>query len=211
LKEPSPALVISCVALFASLGGTGYAATQLHSGASAAKSKKAAKALTKSDVNKLIATYVKAHHIGAVGPQGPRGLPGGPGIEGKVGPQGPGAKLLASGLMVSGETTTATIGPWTLSFECKTKAKVEAAIKFAGPGSGYQTLSIGPANAEGKVANDNGPINGGIFAVTEGGQLGIKTILISGSTAYLLEYQSTASAGVPFGTCDVVAVATPVS
>jgi hypothetical protein len=57
-QRPSAAMTVACMALFVAMGGTGYATTQL----STAKAKhKKAKALTKADVNKLIAAYVAAH------------------------------------------------------------------------------------------------------------------------------------------------------
>jgi hypothetical protein len=45
---PSPAMVVACIALFAALGGTGYAATQITAGkggsATASKTKRALEA-----------------------------------------------------------------------------------------------------------------------------------------------------------------------
>ncbi len=64
---PSPALVISMVALFMALGGTGYAASQAGGGDHAAAAKNA---------------KVKR------GKRGPRGLPGPRGPQGTQGPQG---------------------------------------------------------------------------------------------------------------------------
>ena len=70
MKRPSPALVVAGLALFASLGGTGYAASQQRSAASTAASKHKAAPLTSKQVEKLIAAYVVHHHIGAVGAAG---------------------------------------------------------------------------------------------------------------------------------------------
>jgi Collagen triple helix repeat (20 copies) len=70
LATPSPALVISMVALFVALGGTGYAASQAGGGDHAAAAKK---------------NNVKH---GKRGPRGLRGLTGPRGAQGAQGPQG---------------------------------------------------------------------------------------------------------------------------
>jgi hypothetical protein len=71
---PSPTLVIACLGLFIALGGTGYAATHLPSGARHALARK---------------HLVKR---GPRGPRGARGLQGLQGLQGIPGPQGnPGA------------------------------------------------------------------------------------------------------------------------
>ena len=67
---PSPALVISMVALFVALGGTGYAASQAGGGDHAAKVKK-----------------INVKH-GKRGPRGLRGLTGPRGAQGAQGPRG---------------------------------------------------------------------------------------------------------------------------
>ena len=67
---PSPALVISMVALFVALGGTGYAASQAGGGDHAAKAKK-----------------INVKH-GKRGPRGLRGLTGPRGAQGAQGPRG---------------------------------------------------------------------------------------------------------------------------
>ena len=70
LATPSPALVVSMVALFVALGGTGYAASQAGGGDHAAAAKK---------------NTVKH---GKRGPRGLRGLTGPRGARGAQGPQG---------------------------------------------------------------------------------------------------------------------------
>src|SRR3954464_8023997 len=92
-RRPSPAFVLAVVAVFASLGGTGYATS------------KTAKPLTKKQINKLIASYVKAHRsalkgpAGAPGGQGVQGVQGVAGASGNDGAAGPGAnRILASGI-----------------------------------------------------------------------------------------------------------------
>ncbi len=99
LRRPSPALVLAGIALFIVLGGTGYAATH---------SKKAAKPVTKAQVNKLVASYVKSHQSQLTGPAG------GPGAAGGVGPQGPGAfRLAASNAHRIDRRPCRDAGPWT--------------------------------------------------------------------------------------------------
>jgi hypothetical protein len=75
---PSPAMVVACMALFVGLGGTGYAATQLHAGGHHQAALSSAK-------------KHKRHRgpTGAVGPQGPQGVPGAPGAVGPAGAGGP--------------------------------------------------------------------------------------------------------------------------
>jgi Collagen triple helix repeat (20 copies) len=88
--RPSPALVIALVALFVSLGGTGYAASQ-GTGAGASKAKTAAKPVTKAQVNKMIAGYLTAHRAelqGATGPGGAAGKNGDAGAKGDAGGKG---------------------------------------------------------------------------------------------------------------------------
>jgi hypothetical protein len=76
-RLPSPAIVIAIIALFVSLGGTGYAASQLSGSptAVAGKSKK-----TKKPVVKTLR--------GKTGPTGPNGPTGATGLSGLTGAQG---------------------------------------------------------------------------------------------------------------------------
>lgn len=112
---PSPALIISLVALFAALGGTGYAATNQDSAVAAKKSK----TLTKRQVNKLIAAYIKTHppragSQGSTGPAGTNGQAGGNGTTGKDGTNGntgltgPGGSTGYSATIIGLNTTTGT-------------------------------------------------------------------------------------------------------
>ncbi len=88
--RPSPALVISCIALFLALGGTGYAASQIVvSTPSYKKAKKSKPKISKKQIEAAVAKYVKAHKKELSGPAGANGAPGPPG---DPGPQGvPGA------------------------------------------------------------------------------------------------------------------------
>ncbi len=105
MPKPSPAFVLSVVALFVSLGGTGYAATKIAKGSIGAKELKA-NAVTADKVRNgaLRLRHFKASErgklhgaagarglIGLTGPAGSRGLQGlvGPaGVRGLVGDQG---------------------------------------------------------------------------------------------------------------------------
>jgi hypothetical protein len=83
LRAPSPAFVISLVALFVALGGTSYAATHLPKNSVGTKQLKN-KAVTPAKIaHKTIALFKGKK--GDTGPQGPQGVQG---IQGQAGPQG---------------------------------------------------------------------------------------------------------------------------
>jgi hypothetical protein len=106
-RRPSAALVISSLALFAAVGGTGYAATTVAGSHATARKghKKTTKALTSAQVNQLIASYFASHAAslhgaaGANGSPGPQGLPGG---AGPAGPPGPTTTTAPSGSTQTG-------------------------------------------------------------------------------------------------------------
>jgi hypothetical protein len=211
MKRPSPALVVAGLALFASLGGTGYAASQLRSPARTAASKHKAAPLTSKQVNKLIAAYVAHHHIGARGPQGPagpQGATGGTGAAGAKGPQGPGAQRIED-LQVGEVTddTFAEVGPWTLTMTCKSTG-VEMVIN--GPDFISYTESFGLLNEPAATASNHGGANGFTSGVGNGYQQGIHAFLTSGSTMEDLSLEITASKGPP-EECEVVGDAIPAS
>jgi hypothetical protein len=85
-RTPSPALVISVVALFVALGGTTYAATSLPRNSVGTKQLKNG-AVTRKKISKNTISGLK----GARGPQGPQGLRGVQGIQGVQGTPGPGS------------------------------------------------------------------------------------------------------------------------
>jgi collagen triple helix repeat protein len=89
LRTPSPALVLAIIALFVSLGGTGYAASQLGSSptAVAAKGGKKNKPKPKTLRGPAGPKGVTGPN-GPIGPTGPQGKEGTPGKEGKEGPKG---------------------------------------------------------------------------------------------------------------------------
>lgn len=209
MKRPSPALVISCVALFASLGGTGYAATQIDTGATAAKAqskhKAAPKFVTSSQVNKLIASYLKSHHVGATGPAGAQGAAGGQGVEGKAGPQGPGAQQINVRSGEAPATKIATFGPWKLTMTCKSTG-TETVIN--GPGSFTFTESFGLTNAV--TSSDDVTVDGFFTGVGNGAQQGMHGYLVSGTTMVELNLETFASKS-PGQLCGVVGDVIPAS
>jgi Collagen triple helix repeat (20 copies) len=74
-KLPSPAMIVACVALFAALGGTGYAAGNLVHKATASSAKAKPKRGPRGK-------------RGPAGPAGPQGAPGPKGTQGPKGDQG---------------------------------------------------------------------------------------------------------------------------
>jgi Collagen triple helix repeat (20 copies) len=92
LKLPSPAMIVACVALFAALGGTGYAAGNLvhKATASAAKAKRGPRGKRgPAGAQGPIGAPGPKGATGAEGPQGPKGDRGAPGDKGETGPAGP--------------------------------------------------------------------------------------------------------------------------
>ena len=87
--RPSPAMVVAIVALVAATTGVAAAAGIPGHAAKTTKAKKHATPLTKAQVNKLIASYVKRHRSSLVGPAGPAGAPGAAGAAGVAGAPGP--------------------------------------------------------------------------------------------------------------------------
>ncbi len=81
MKRPSPALIISLLALFVALGGTSYAVSQLPEKSVGTKQLQNG-AVTAKKIKKATRKALK-------GKRGLRGLPGSPGAKGDPGPQGP--------------------------------------------------------------------------------------------------------------------------
>src|SRR6478736_2080670 len=87
-RRPSPATVISLVALFVALGGTGYAAVQLAPRNSIGSTQVINGSLQKIDLSKKAVTALKGNR-GAQGPAGAPGPVGASGPSGGVGATGP--------------------------------------------------------------------------------------------------------------------------
>jgi hypothetical protein len=200
------------LALFISLGGTGYAASRIDLGASAAKSHKPAP-ITAKQVNKLIASYVSSHHIGAKGPEGKQGAPGasgGQGGQGVKGDPGPGAKRIALDLSSAFPGEKVSFGPWTLLVTC---AASETHISVEGPEYKYaetESLSAGKPGEPGEILN---------FSEERGVETGIASNQQELVSAYI--YSATAmehlevelvdvkEKGALFNSCKVLGSATP--
>src|SRR6185503_14830348 len=86
-RRPSPATVISLVALFVALGGTGYAAVQLAPRNSVGSTQVINGSLQKVDLSKKAVTALKGNR-GARGPAGAQGAAGPAGAAGATGPAG---------------------------------------------------------------------------------------------------------------------------
>lgn len=214
-RGPSPAFVIACTALFASLGGTGYAATHLQSGATIAKSKHkpAPKYVTSAQVSKLIAAYLAAHHLGPPGPEGKQGPAGTgeKGQKGETGPQGPGAKAIRiKAFSASSPTEKVAFGPWTLTNFCGTNEDV---WEVEGPGTFSDTIVRGKPEATATAVNENGAIGSTRLeeSVPSGFQSNVHMIVASGSAMEVLDIEVTAVHEGLFETCEVVGTATPAS
>jgi hypothetical protein len=112
LRAPSPALVISLIALFVALGGTSLAATTLINGKNIQKHTIAKDRLTSKAIKQLKGNRGPAGPRGATGPQGPQGAQGVQGVQGVQGPKGdtgaPGsalgyAEVTGGGTLLSGK------------------------------------------------------------------------------------------------------------
>jgi Collagen triple helix repeat (20 copies) len=93
LREPSPALIISLLALFVGLGGTTYAATSLPANSVGTKQLKSG-AVTRSKISSGTLASLK----GKRGPQGLQGLQGIQGVQGVKGDKGDKGDTGAPGL-----------------------------------------------------------------------------------------------------------------
>lgn len=102
LKPPSPALVISCIALFVAVGGTAYAATSLPANSVGSRQLKKGAVTPRKVAPKTIALFK-----GQTGPPGPKG---GAGPKGDAGPQGPGGSIMTYDASASASPTQTTVG-----------------------------------------------------------------------------------------------------
>jgi hypothetical protein len=197
LRHPSPALVIGAIALFAALGGTGYAAT--HVGGSP----------TKAQVKKLIASYVNSHKSQLTGPAGGAGANGTPGAAGAAGPGA--VRIFAEGTSAQGGALPAgTAGPWTIALQCSGSAP-NATMVVHGPGTGVGTDSISNGGAPATTYVGTPVLADGMnLAVNDGAQLSATIFLRSGSTLYELKFLITAEDGGLFANCSLVGDAIPI-
>jgi hypothetical protein len=224
--RPTPAFVIAVLALFVSLGGTGYAAKQITAGGS--KKKPAAGAVTKAQVNKMIAAYFTAHRAELKGGQGPAGAAGKNGDagtkgtqgdkgdkgekgdqgvrgeKGETGPQGPGAISLTTDLTEIGTHPLATVGPWTVTLTCNPSVP-NSTLTITGPGDLTQSVTSG-----GSTVLGSGAIGAGkSLTVNNNGHLTETGFLTSGTTTYELNIQMLAE-NPTLENCPVFGAAIPV-
>jgi hypothetical protein len=222
--RPTPAFVIAVLALFVSLGGTGYAAKQITTGGS--KKKPAAGAVTKAQVNKLIAAYFTAHRAelkggqgpagtagkngdagakGAQGDKGDQGSKGDQGIrgeKGETGPQGPGAiSLVYAGSSAEvGSQPVATVGPWTVTLLCDASKTPNSTLTIKGPGELTQSSVLFNGSP---VLSNVSTTSGAKIELTNAQQRRAVTgFLTSGATTYELNIQMSAESSL-FQSCPV--------
>lgn len=206
LRRPSPALAIACLALFASLGGTGYAASRLNG--HTARTSKHAKPLTKRAVGKLIAAYFKAHKHALAGATGPRGATGATGAPGARGPAGPGVIPVVATYdsTTSGAHDIALFGGWTVGLACNTSG-ANGIVTIFGPGSYTHSTTLGTSGGPPvSTSVDFGPTNSGgvVLLVNTGEQVADSGFLKVGSTVYQLELQLTATNAGGIETCNLL-------
>lgn len=225
-RRPSPALVLAALALFVALGGTGYATSRLVAKSSPAPH--ATAALSKSQINKLIASYVGKHKgqlRGARGLQGPQGQQGPQGVQGlkgadgaagtngKDGAPGPGAIRINSTIISNTSNQPAgTVGPWTITLSCSSSAP-NASMKITGPGNLSTTSWIASGSSAGTTfVGPFAPIGGGAtYQVNDGAQLAQQIWLQNGSTLYQMNTIMEASNGGLFENCELQGDAIPVT
>jgi Collagen triple helix repeat (20 copies) len=230
-RRPSPALILAALALFASMGGTGYAATR--SGAHhVAKRKTKTKGLSTAQVNKLIAGYVRAHAgqvrgpagpagatgstgsagpMGVAGPKGDPGIPGTPGQPGQPGQpgaQGPGAVPISDTVIGSGaDPSVATFGPWTVAFSCSLSPEQDT-VTVSGPGNYWRSDELGSGSATLNQTSGTLPVS---LTVTNTVGQGSQTLILqSGSMIDHVTLEQTASIPL-FETCGLAGDAIPAS
>jgi Collagen triple helix repeat (20 copies) len=230
-RRPSPAWIVAGLALFASMGGTGYAATRTEAHQVAKHKTKTTKGLSTAQVNKLIAGYVRAHAgqmrgaagpagvIGSAGPAGPTGVagpkgdpgipgqPGQPGQPGAPGAQGPGAVPIADTELGSGsDPSVATFGPWTVSFSCSVSPD-SATVTVTGPGSYWRSDELGTSSVALNQTSGTLPVS---LTVTNAAAQGSQTLMLqSGSVLEHVTLEQTASSGALFENCVLVGDAIP--
>lgn len=210
---PSPAMALAFVLLAAASAGLAAAATTATGPVIAACANKKSGALRLAGKCRRSERAVRWNQTGPRGQAGPGGAsgPAGPaGAGGPIGPQGPGAMQITSS--VTGPRTAfaiATVGPWTVLFECT----VGAAVNILGPGHYYDTRVAGKPGISTPTEThiENGPM--GEAGVTAGVGANEQTAadieLVSGATMYELRLQLTETGSGANNPCTVTGSATP--
>jgi hypothetical protein len=141
MKKPSPALIISCLALFVAMGGTGYAATQLGS--------------RSVQLSQRHHTKAKRGKRGPRGPRGPQGLQGPQGAPGTPGTPGtPGQDAFGTLVYKTGQAIGIPNGEQGFVFaECPSGMHVVGGgIYSEAEPTGEDINSSFPGNSEGEPA-----------------------------------------------------------
>lgn len=129
LRTPSPAFVVSMIALFVALAGTTYAATSLPKNSVGRKQLKKGAVTPPKVARKTIALF--KGQTGPPGPKGDTGPKGDPGPKGDTGPQGPGGKILTYDATAKASPATTTLGTLlgdTVAASCSIPATGEAMV-----------------------------------------------------------------------------------
>lgn len=165
LRAPSPALVISLIALFVALGGTSYAAITLPKNSVGTKQLKNG-AVTKAKINKKTLTALK----GAPGPQGIQGVKGDQGANGLQGLPGPSVGNFTNCPTDTASSTADGAGNGQEQVaNCSTTLVVPSAGKLLTTGSGQSTTQYSPCSGgsitqEAAIEIDGNPVNAGLKA-----------------------------------------------
>jgi hypothetical protein len=199
----TPALAIAAAALLVSLSGTSVAATRLTNAGSHPASATGTKPLTKSQIERLIASYVTTHHKSLRGPKG---------HVGKRGKAGPGAiPIVASDTSaLIGFKRVATFGAWSLMLGCSGVSG--ATVDLTGPGTFATTSSESKGDVAGETVVQPATSIGGGFEDSLGGgsQLSVTGFLQSGSTLVQLQFNLAADGTAALENCTIVGTAIPV-
>lgn len=108
-RLPSPAMIVACIALVASLGGASYAAVALPKNSVGSKQLRKASVKPSKVAPSTVALF--KGQTGSAGPKGDTGAKGEPGAQGETGPPGPFPGVLPSGKTVSGVYDAVGIAP----------------------------------------------------------------------------------------------------
>ncbi len=152
-SRPSPALVVSIIALLVAMGGTGYAAFSLPKNSVGTKQLQRG-AVTPAKVAKSTIRLFKGQK-GKTGAQGLKGDTGAPGATGTTGPQGPAGTNAATHTIV--RTATTSVADKTSDVAL---AHCNAGEVAVGGGGGFTTTD--PPLKE--AIQRTGPLVGGLVA-----------------------------------------------